>query len=325
MKGKGPQSTRLTSDRAPGGMAAASSDSSGKSARLKLAAELGLLGMVLIWGLNFVVVKSALEDFSPLGFNSLRHLLASAFMLVVLLGSGGVGRPQRSDLRRILWLGVVGNFVYQMAFIFGLNRTRAGNASLMLALVPLFLLVITGTSPDRRVRSWVGAIISVSGVALVSGSAFQLEGGATLIGDLLMVTAAAIWATYTAGSKPLIARYGPIRTTAWTLWVGSVGLVLSGVPALIEQDWSAVRLAAWGGLLFSALLSVGVAYLLWYWGVQQLGGERTAIFSNLTPVVALGAGAIWLGERLTMFSLIGAAMVIGGVLLVRANPAPEQG
>ena len=283
--------------------------------------ELALGLMVVIWGVNFAVVKWALLVIEPLGFNALRHVLASLFMLGVLAFRRRLGTPARVDVPRIVILGVVGNVAYQMAFIFGLDRTRAGNASLMLALVPIFLMLFGGGGGGRRRFAWVGALLSVLGVALVSGSALRLEGTETLVGDLLMIGAAVMWAGYTVGARPLIDRYGPIRTTAWTLWVGSVGLFLAGVPSLIGQDWSAVGLAAWGGIFYSSVLSIGVAYLLWYRGVQILGGARTAVFSNLTPVVALAAGAIFLDERLTLFSLAGAVLVLSGILLVRRAEA----
>jgi drug/metabolite transporter (DMT)-like permease len=280
--------------------------------------ELSLALMVLIWGVNFAVVKRALEVFDPLGFNALRYLIASLFVFLVLRARGPVGLPDRRDVPRVLVLGVIGNFVYQMAFILGLDLTRAGNASLMLALVPVFVLVAGLRSRQRHGRrAWAGAALSVLGVALVSGSALRLEGVTTLIGDLILIGAAVVWTAYTVGSQPLIQRYGSVRTTAWTLWIGAVGLLLAGIPALRAQPWAKVDPMAWGGLLFSALFAIGLAYLLWYRGVERIGGARTAIFSNLTPVIALLTGALWLGERVTAVSVLGAAMVIGGVMLVR--------
>jgi drug/metabolite transporter (DMT)-like permease len=106
--------------------------------------------------------------------------------------------------------------------------------------------------------------------------------------------------------------------------VGSIGLFLAGLPSLARQDWGAVGAAAWGAVLFSGLLSIGVAYLLWYRGVQILGAAPTAIFSNLTPVVAMVAGIVMLRERLTLFSVAGAIMVLAGVLLVRRTPRPAE-
>ncbi len=290
-----------------------------EESRARRAAEIGLTAMVLIWGVNFAVVKWAFEVVDPLTFNALRHALASLVLIPIVRARPGASFPRRADLGRIVVLGLLGNFVYQFAFVFGLERTRAGNAALMLALVPVFLLLVGGRTVDRGRATLLGILLSVAGVALVSGGAIRLEGSGTLVGDLLVLGAAAVWAVYTVGAQPLIERYGAIRTTAWTLWVGSAGLLITGVPSMLQQDWGEVGLGAWGGIVYSGVLSIAIAYLLWYQGVRVLGGARTAVFVNLPPVVALAAGWLWLGERLTTASLVGAAMVLGGVLLVRAG------
>jgi drug/metabolite transporter (DMT)-like permease len=139
------------------------------------------------------------------------------------------------------------------------------------------------------------------------------------MGDLILICAAIIWAFYTVGSRPLIERYGSVQTTAWTLWSGALVLALVGMPSLFAQEWGEVDAVAWGGLFFSAFLSIGLAYLVWYRGVERLGNTRTSIYSNLTPAMALVIAAVWLGERLTVFSVVGAAMTIGGVMLVRRD------
>lgn len=293
-------------------------------ARVRLLAEFGLLLVAVVWGMNFVVVKWALEVFEPLGFNAVRHVVASAFLVAVLAARGGIRLPRREDLPRVVSLGVVGHLLYQMIFVLGLQRTRAGNASLMLALVPIFMLVFVGVRGERNTAAWLGAIVSLAGVGLVSGTSLRMEGTGTLFGDFMLFCGAGIWAIYTIGAQPLIDRYGPLPPTAWSLWVGSIGLLVSGIPSLLRQDWAIVDAAAWGGVLFSSIFSIGIAYLLWYRGVQILGGPRTAIFANLSPLVALSAGAIMLGEQLTPWSVLGAMMVIGGVLLVRAGPTRLQ-
>ena len=288
--------------------------------RTRRLAEIGLLFLVVVWGLNFVVVKWALEVFEPLGFNALRHVIAAVFLVVVIIIRGGVRLPARGDLPRIVFLGIAGIFLYQMIFVVGLQWTRAGNASLMLALVPLFLLAMEAFRGERNPRAWLGAIVSLAGVALVSGSSLQMEGTETLYGDLLLIVAAGVWAVYTIAGQPLLNRYGPLPPTTWSLCVGAFGLMVIGLPSVIRQDWSVVGPMAWAGVFFSSILSLGIAYLLWYRGVQVLGGSRTAIIANLAPLVALSAGALLLGERLTPWSALGAAMVVGGVIYVRAAP-----
>jgi drug/metabolite transporter (DMT)-like permease len=275
--------------------------------------------VVVIWGLNFAVVKRALEVLEPLGFNALRHVIASAFLFVVLWLGPGVGRPRRSDIARIVAMGIVGVVGYQMAFIFGLDRTLSGNAALMLALTPVFVLLFGRGRGEGGRRAWLGVAISILGVAIVSASTLGLAGTTTLIGDIMLIGGAAVWAAYTIGAKPLIERHGPLRATAWTLWTGSIGLTAAGLPSLLRQDWAVVPPAAWAGVVFSAVFAIGVAYLLWYFGVQVLGGARTSVFNNLTPIVALAAGALWLDEPLTGYSIVGSIMVISGLILVPAS------
>jgi drug/metabolite transporter (DMT)-like permease len=289
--------------------------------------ELGLGLMVFIWALNFSVVKRTLEVMEPLGFNALRFLIASVFVYVVLRVRGGLRRPEPSDVRRLVVLGVVGNVLYQVAFIFGVDLTRAGNASVMLALTPLFVVLLSWRAGHEQPGPFtlVGGASSVVGVALVSGAALHL--GSTLrglAGDLILVGAALVWAVYTVGSRPLIEKYGSVQTTAWTLWSGGAVLAMVGTPALIRQSWSAVTPAAWAGLVYSSVFAIGLSYLLWYRGVERLGNTRTSIFSNLTPAVALLIAALWLGERLTLLSLVGATMTIAGVMLVRWDHLPAR-
>lgn len=285
--------------------------------------EAALSVMVLAWGVNFAVAKAALDVFDPLAFNALRFLLASLFVYAVLRARGPVVLPDRAHWPRLLVLGLVGNLVYQLCFILGLDRTGAGHASLILALTPLitaFLSMLTGHERPGP-RTWLGAAASILGIGLVSGASIRVGGSQALVGNAILLGACVAWALYTVGARPLVRAYGSVATTAWTMWIGAVGLVAAGVPALARQPWGRVTTPAWGALGFSAFFSLGLAYLIWYRGVERIGNTRTAIFSNLTPVVALFAGALILGEKPSALALAGAALTIGGVMIVRTDPA----
>lgn len=277
--------------------------------------------MVLVWGVNYAIVKGALDAFLPLSFNAVRFVIASVFVGGVLRAQGVLGWPERRDVPRIVVLGLLGNVAYQMAFIIGLSLTRAGSTALILALSPVFTALFSMLTGHERPgwRTWAGSALSLAGIALVTGSGVRVEGRDALIGDLILVGASAVWAAYTVGSRPLVQRYGSVQTTAWTLWVGTVGLVALGAPALLRQRWGAIGAGAWGGLLFSALFGIGLAYLIWYRGVERIGNTRTAIFSNLTPVVAMVAAALILGETPSAGSVLGAAMTLAGVMVVRSD------
>ena len=285
--------------------------------------RLALLALILFWGANFSVVKSALRDVSPLAFTTLRFLLASAVLWVFL----AVGRD-RVRINRLHWLaviglGLIGTTIYQTLFIFGIDWTLAGNASLMLATTPVFttLLSLLFRQERNSAAVAVGVGLSVLGIALVvlGGSAGVGFSAATLTGDIAVLVAAAAWAVYTVGSVPLVHRYGVVPVTAATMWVGTLGLVMVSLPALLAQDWAAVRPTSWLAVLYSGAFAIATAYFLWYYCVREIGSTRTAVYTNFTPVVALLVAWPALGEVPTALQAAGAGGIIVGSILVRAG------
>jgi drug/metabolite transporter (DMT)-like permease len=282
-----------------------------------------LLLMVLIWGVNFPVAKAALGELSPLAFNALRFPLAAVTILVALAFRQGFSWPERGDRLAIFGLGILGNLVYQQFFIFGLDNTRAGNASILLAATPILTTLFSSRSGHEHVsgRTWLGVLSTFAGISVVvmlGGSAD--DGAASLLGDGLMLGASVAWAIYTVGSRNLVGKYGAVQFTAWTLCIGAVSLLVIGVPDLLRTDLAAVSVDGWIGVVYSGALSIGIAYLIWYYSVRQIGNTRTAAFSNLVPVVALGAAWFQLGEVPTVGQVFGTAVIIGGITLAQRRP-----
>jgi drug/metabolite transporter (DMT)-like permease len=277
--------------------------------------------LVLIWAANFSVVKAALADFRPLAFNAIRFVLASAVLLAFLRSAGKPLRFERRDWPALLALGLLGNTFYQVLFIVGLDWTLAGNASLLLGASPVFVTLLSaGVRHEEPSRAaWAGLVLSSAGIVLVvlGGAQAVRFGAATWRGDLTLLVASVAWAAYTVGSSGLVRRYGALAVTAATLWLGTVGLVLVGVPSLAAQPWGAIRPGAWLGLVFSGSLSIAVAYFLWYDSVERVGSSRTAIYSNTVPVASLLIAWLTLGEVPTWLHVAGTGAILGGVALVR--------
>lgn len=286
-------------------------------------ADLGLLALTLIWAVNFSVIKAGLSDVPPFVFNALRFPLAGLTLLLLLRSRGRIPLPRREDLGRIILLGVFGNVVYQFFFIIGMDLTRAGNASLLLATTPIFVALWSVTAGHERShpRVWAGAVGTLAGMAVVVAGGpggFSLDPD-TITGDLLMIGASLVWSFYTVGARKPVQRYGSLAVTAWTLWIGTAGLVLVGIPGMLTLDWTAVPSEAWGSIAYAGALGIGVAYALWYYGVRHLGSTRTAIYANLVPVLALLVAWYALGEVPTAAQIVGAAIIIGGIRLVRSH------
>ena len=110
-----------------------------------------LFMMAVIWGINFVVVKYATHIFSPVAFTGLRVGITAGFLLLVALARGGFAVARR-DVARLLLLGVLGNGLYQLFFVHGVARTRAGNASLIVGAAPAFIALIARARGLERVK-----------------------------------------------------------------------------------------------------------------------------------------------------------------------------
>jgi drug/metabolite transporter (DMT)-like permease len=291
------------------------------SRRPGISTDLGLVFMALIWGINFPIIKAALAEVPPLAFNGLRFPLAALTVLIILKRSGKLPIPHRSDWPRIIAMGVLGNVAYQGFFIFGVQATYAGNASILLATTPIWTLALSSLRGHERpgAQVWFGILATLTGMSLVvvgSQSTVGLQ-GSTLKGDLLIIGAAITWSTYSVGCRRLIGEYGSLPVTAWTLWVGSLGIVLLGFPYLTTLPLGDLSRWAWASVAYSGILAVGVAYLLWYRGVQRIGNSRTAAYSNLTPVVALAVAWLWLGEVPKVMQILGAVVVLVGLSVAR--------
>lgn len=286
--------------------------------------DLALLLMALLWGVNFIVVKYGTRVVAPLAFNTARMALAVALLWMVV-GVQRLSLPPRADLGRLVALGVLGNGLYQILFILGIARTRAGDAALLVSAAPAFIEAIHWVQGRETTgkRGLLGIAISVAGIGLVVfGAAHASAGESTLAGNLLMLGAALCWALYSVGLKPFTDRLSPITLSSVTMTGGLLAMLLVSAPSIRATDWQALDGRGWGAVLYSGVLAMFFAYLLWYRGVRVLGATRTSMYVNLQPVVAMTVAAMFLGERPHALQLVGAACILGGLLLTRlAAPA----
>ena len=286
-----------------------------------LRTDLALIVLSVIWGVNFSVIKIALREFDPLAFNAIRFVLASLTLFAFLRLSGAVPFPPRRHWGRIVFLGFLANIVYQLLFIYGVDRTLAGNAGLVLATTPVWTLILASVAGQEHhgFPVWGGVLATLGGMVLVvlGGNGGVGSGGGLLMGDLMLVLAAITWAAYTVGTQGLTREYGALAVTSWTLWVGTIGLVALGGPSLWSLNLDAISPVAWMGVVYSGVLAIAVAYLIWNHGLEHIGGPRTAAFSNLVPVVALITAALWLGEGFAATQVVGAIIIIAGVWVAR--------
>ena len=129
-----------------------------------------LLLTVLFWGINFAVVKFALAEMPPLVFNGLRFLGASGIVVILAQLAGHSLKFQRRHLFYLIGLGLLGNTMYQLLFIFGIANTTADNSALILATVPVWVALFGTLLGMERVsgQGWLGVGLSLAGNAMRS-------------------------------------------------------------------------------------------------------------------------------------------------------------
>jgi O-acetylserine/cysteine efflux transporter len=292
-----------------------------------------LVLMVVIWGANYSVIKRCFVEIPPLAFNALRLILASAVFLAAIQWARRRARASAGDVssivytpnpvtRRDRWvlvgLGLVGHCAYQLCFVGGVALTSVSNGALIIGATPVVVATASAALGRERLGwlHWLGAAISMLGIYVVVGHGASF-GGTSLRGDVLVMMSVGCWAAYTLGASHLIARHSPLYVTGTTMAIGTVPYALIAIPQLIGLDWAAIHWWVWLALVFSALLALCVAYLIWYTAVQRIGPARTSAYSNVVPIVAMTVAAVWLGEPISAMKALGAVAILGGVFFTR--------
>jgi drug/metabolite transporter (DMT)-like permease len=287
--------------------------------------DLSLLAAVLVWGVNFPVLKVALGALEPHVLNAARFTVSALVLGVAFWWrtddvAGTLATVWRHRVR-VAALGVLGYFLFPVAFLHGVDATTAGNAALIMASAPLWTALLSsalGLDGLGR-RAWAGLLVAGAGtvVVVVGGAGRVALTSETLLGNALVAVAAALWGAYTVLNRPVLDDVEPLSLTLFGLLAAFPLLHALAVPGYRSLSPAAIGPLVWGGVLYAGALATGLAFVWWNSSVRSVGPARTGVYNNLVPVVGLAGGALVLGERVGAVQLAGAALILGGVLVVR--------
>jgi drug/metabolite transporter (DMT)-like permease len=286
-----------------------------------------VLIVMVFWAGNFIVVKGAIGVLPPIGFTFLRYCIAAVTLLILLRWREGSIRLPRGDTLRILGLGVVGFGCYQILWPVALQTIPAGDSALLIAATPVMtalLAMALGADTPNTVKL-IGAFVSFAGVALVIGAGQGLSLGASLGGDLLTLIAAACWATYTVLGATILRRHSPLVTTTWAIAAGTLFIAPLGIAQLATSDLSGFGPPVLLAILYSGTLAAGFANVIVFNGVKLLGPTRVNALQFLVPVLAVGMAAVFLDEPIRAIQVVGGAIILAGVALLRRGSWPGRG
>jgi drug/metabolite transporter (DMT)-like permease len=276
-----------------------------------------LLAVVVVWASAFSVIKVLLDHgFAAVDIALLRYLIAAPGFAFLLWKVGGLPGLTRRDAARLAAVGVCVVVGYHISLNVGTKYTTSGTAALVIALSPaLTLLLAVGLGVERwSARRAAGLAVAFAGVAIVVllGAGGELS-FANAKGPLIVLAAPVSFALYNVLLKPLLARYDLLALTAATSLVGTVFLlpfVRGGtVSSVTGSSWEDAAL-----VLYLGVASTFLGYIGWNIGLRGLGATRAVAYTYVISPLAVAMGALLLDEPVTLWLVVGGALVVGGVV-----------
>jgi drug/metabolite transporter (DMT)-like permease len=277
-----------------------------------------LVVVVLTWGANFGIVKSAFDTIPPLLFGAIRFTVMGILLITLTFYREKEIRIHKEDLGKTIMVGALGLGLYQVLWSLGLNLTSPSNSALILSTQPLLgtlYIDLVKKEPVGRQQYW-GMLLALLGVVLVilkptAKLHFSLE---TLPGDLLTLMAgfcAAIF--FSVWSKPLLKNYSPLRLMSYCMIIGSLVLWIaspfSTQPVVWEQVWG----KTWWSMGYAVLFSGMLGHVFWYEGLERIGVTKSMVYLYLISIWAVLFNFLVMGETIFLQQILGGVLILLGV------------
>lgn len=284
---------------------------------------LALALTTLIWGVTPVFLRSLSVGLGPADALVIRYV-PIALTCIAILAATGKWRIARADWPRLLVVSIIGIFGYSAASVYAFATVPAGIGGLIYATQPLFIVLLAIIMLGERLTLRVigGLIVALIGTVLLiwhdilgASAAQQIH----LSGVALLLFACFAWSFYTVPGKVIIQRYGTLSITAMSLLIGTLPMMVLASPATIDT-LRAMTQQQWAELLFLAFVSSFIAMIGWTYATARLPAATIGASLYLIPVIAVAAGALMLGERVTLSTILGGALILLGVAMAQFRP-----
>ncbi len=277
-----------------------------------------LLLVILLWGVNWPVMKEVVGHMPPISFVASRLLLGMVSLLIFTAALRQLRLPSRADLPVILSVGGLQMGVFTLLVTIAVQHVPAGRAGILAYTTPLWVVPLAVIFLKEKV-GWAkagGLLVGLSGVAvLFNPAAFDWTERPVLLGNGLLMLAALIWACNIVHVRRHRWVGTPLQLAPWQMMLAAA---MATVAALISEDQSHID---WSGELVVLLIYNGpIATAFCFWAMVTVNRALPAITTSLSvlgvPVVGLLSSAIWLREPLTLTNLLGLGLIGGGLVLV---------
>jgi drug/metabolite transporter (DMT)-like permease len=275
----------------------------------------------LVYATSYVATRIVLDDLPPALLALVRLVVGAGILVPAARALEPAGEaPARGDAWRIAWMGVVG-FAGAFALShWGLARSTATNAALLIIVEPLSIMALSPLLLGERLRrrEVAGGALALLGAVLVMVNGVP---GLTLAlaphwrGDLLLVLAGLAYGAYTLLGRGVLARHSPLLVTARSIVWGAVVMVPLAGAEWLGGARPVLSRGAVVGALYLAVVITAFGYLLWNWVLARVSAPQVAIFVTVQPIGGAVLGVLLLHEPLTVFTVGGAVLIVLGLWL----------
>ena len=287
--------------------------------------EVMLLSAIGLWAFNLTFSRYILtHGFQPLAYSTVRYGLASLIFVVIVAIAERSFRMARADVLVVVVCGIV-VWINQIGFVYSLKTTSASVIALIMGATPIFAALIGLAFGTERLptRFWLGAVLSLAGVALVAlGTREQLSGD--LRGILYGLGTAATWAVYSILVTPLMRRYSASRISALVLPISWIGILIVGWPQTSSQNWD-LGWEVWVLLVLATVGPLVTTNILWFRSLDRIGPSRATLATNLQPFLAAIVAVVFLNEHMNVVQVLGGILIGAGILAARRRAPVSPG
>jgi len=273
-----------------------------------------LLIPVLFWGISYIAIKVVLRELEPVEMISVRFLLATPVLYVIIRKKGLRPWPNAMYGKLVIAAGII--FLHFWVMAIGLKETSASNTAWILTTAPIFIALLSWIylkEPFTR-SQWMGLLLACGGVLFLTynGDLSNLQ-WMNSRGDIIILGSCVTWAFYTVGAREITAKVNPlVATFCMTGMAGFVfipyTLITSGYQKFLHLNPMTTI-----SLVFLGVFCLAIAFWLWSEGLARATAAEVGVWLYVEPLITVIAAGIMLGEPITLWLAIGAVLISIGV------------
>ena len=288
--------------------------------------------VAFFWGLAWPVGRILATDLLnyPFSIMFLRYIFAIPVLFGWLWFKEGIVIPLKRDYIYLLTLAFTSVFLYQIGYMYGMQRTAASDASLIIGFNPVSVSILSVfiLSHNLTRNGVLGIFLSFIGVLLIFlvSPNIDIDFYDRLVGNAYIMLGAFAYAIYVVFMRRyvLLTDYRPLSSLATISWTSLVGSILFVPFVFLEAPWDRIwNNQEWLLIAYLGVLSTALCYVFFAMGVETIGANKAASFINVVPIFGILSSWIWIGENLGFVQIISFILIYYGVKLVNQQPAEE--